>query len=244
MVATSPYKSLLIYISIFITTMKQTTDFLKAVKTTETFETVERLPLSNKIENGFITVSDKGIVRFYSIFDNSENEIKNSLKRQQAEVENELNNTADPLYKEELEDLNIQLSNIVRKADKQESLREYWIKLNSIEELKQMVNEIVLANKKTIGWIVYLLGWPLEIDWNTIQKTETKYNWIRLFTKEKKDNPRKWIVKNKVSGETVSLKDYIEDPNYKAEDYDREPTEDQETEQEHLKEYFKKRAWL
>lgn len=115
----------MILLLVFTTTMKQTTDFLKAVKATETFETVERLPLSNKIENGFITVSDKGIVRFYSIFDNSENEIKNSLKRQQVEVENELNNTADPLYKEELEDLNIQLSNIVRKADKQESLREY-----------------------------------------------------------------------------------------------------------------------
>jgi hypothetical protein len=107
-----------------------------------------------------------------------------------------------------------------------------------------MVKEIVRANKKTISWIIYLLGWAIEIDWNTIQKSHSDYTRVRLYTKEKKDDPKKGIVRNKISWETVSLKDYIEDPNYKAEDYDREPTEDQETEQEHLKEYFKKRAWL
>lgn len=218
------------------------TNFLQAVKATETYETLERLPLSNQIENGFITVSDKGIVRFHTIFDNTDNEIKNSLKRQQAEVEAELEETKDELYKEELESLNTQLCNMVRKADKQESLNEYWIQLNSVEELNQMVNEIVRANKKTIGWIIYLLGWALEIDWNTIQKTHSDYNRIRLFTKEKRDNPKDWIIKNIKDGTTVRLKDYIENPDYKPEDY--EVIREKELEEVSVKDYLKKKAGI
>lgn len=218
------------------------TNFLQAARATETYETLERLPLSNQIENGFITVSDKGIVRFHTIFDNTDNEIKNSLKRQQAEVEAELEETKDELYKEELESLNTQLCNMVRKADKQESLNEYWIQLNSVEELNQMVNEIVRANKKTIWGIIYLLGWALEIDGNTIQKTHSDYNRIRLYTKEKRDNPKDWIIKNIKDWSTVKLKDYIENPDYKPEDY--EVIRGKELEEVSVKNYLKKKAGL
>ena len=87
----------MILLLVFITTMNNTkTNLLQAVRATETYETLERLPLSNQIENGFITVSDKWIVRFHTIFDNTDNEIKNSLKRQQAEVENEIEEHKGP----------------------------------------------------------------------------------------------------------------------------------------------------
>ena len=242
-VAISPYKPLLIYILYLLQQMNNTkTNFLQAVRATETYETLERLPLSNQIENGFITVSDKWIVRFHTIFDNTDNEIKNSLKRQQAEVEAELEETKDELYKEELESLNTQLCNMVRKADKQESLNEYGIQLNSVEELNQMVSEIVRANKKTIWWIIYLLGWALEIDGNTIQKTHSDYNRIRLYTKEKRDNPKDWIIKNIKDGTTVKLKDYIENPDYKPEDY--EVIREKELEEVSVKDYLKKKAGL
>jgi hypothetical protein len=62
-----------------------------------------------------------------------------------------LNNTNDQLYKEELEDLNVQLSNMVKKSEKKESINEYGILLHDTAELDKMVKEIVRANKKTIS---------------------------------------------------------------------------------------------
>jgi len=222
--------------------MNNTKNFLDVVKATPTFDTVEKLPLSEKIQNGFITVSDKWTVRFYTIFDDSNSNIKDALLRQSYEIENEMENTDNEIYKEELESLNIQLTNMVRNAHKSESLREYGIQLKSTDQLQVMVNEIVKADKRTIWGIVYLLGWPLEIDWKTIQKSHSNYERVRLFEREKKDNPEDWLVKNVKDGSTVKLKDYIENPDYKPEDY--EVIRKKELEEVSVRDYLKKKAGI
>ena len=226
--------------------MTNAKNFLDVVKATPTFDTVEKLPLSEKIQNWFITVSDKWTVRFYSIFDDSNSNIKEALLRQSYEIENEMENTDNEIYKEELESLNIQLTNMVRNAHKSESLWEYGIQLKSTDQLQVMVNEIVKADKRTIGGIVYLLGWPLEIDWKTIQKSHSNYERVRLFEREKKDNPNDWLVKNVKDGSTVRLKDYLDNPDYKPEDYEviREKELEDTEEEESIKEYLKDKVGL
>lgn len=222
--------------------MKNTKDFLATAKTLPTYETIEKLPISDKIQNGFVTISDKGIVRFYSIFDDSNSNIKEALLRQSYEIENEIENTDNEMYKEELESLNTQLTNMVRNAHKSESLREYGIELTDTDQLQVMISEIIKADKRTIWGIVYLLGWPLEIDWKTIQKSHSNYKWIRLFEREKRDNPEDWLVKNVKDWTTVRLKDYIDNPDYKPEDY--ETIVEKELEEVSVRDYLKNKAWL
>ena len=227
--------------------MNNTKNFLEALASTPTFPEVERLPISNKIEWGFITCSADWIIRFYSIFDNSTKEITQSLLRQSDAVESELANTDNEIYKEELEALNQQLCSMVRNSNKSESLREYGIKLSNVSQLNEMLNEIVLANKRTIPGIVYLLWGPIEIkdkatgETITKQKSSSKYEWIRLFTKDKKD-PVKWVVKLS-DWTTVSMSQYLDN-------YDINPDEVrieegiEEIEQVSVRDYLKKKAGL
>lgn len=227
--------------------MTTTKNFLEALASTPTFPEVERLPISNKIEWGFITCSADWIIRFYSIFDNSTKEITQSLLRQSDAVESELANTDNEIYKEELEALNQQLCSMVRNSNKSESLREYGIKLANVSQLNEMLNEIVLANKRTIPGIVYLLWGPIEIkdkatgETITKQKSSSKYEWIRLFTKDKKD-PVKWVVKLS-DWSVVSMSQYLDN-------YDINPDEVrieegiEEIEQVSVRDYLKKKAGL
>ena len=158
-----------------------------------------------------------------------------------------MNNTDNEIYKEELEALNQQLCSMVRNSNKSESLREYGIKLANVSQLNEMLNEIILANKRTIPGIVYLLWGPIEIkdkvtgEVITKQKSSSKYEWIRLFTKDKKD-PVKWVVKLS-DWTTVSMSEYLDN-------YDINPDEVkieegiEEVEEASVRDYFRKRAGL
>lgn len=227
--------------------MNNTKNFLEALASTSTFPEVEQLPISKKISGGFITCSSDWIIRFYSVFDNSTKEITQSLLRQSDAVEAELANTDNEIYKEELEALNQQLCSMVRNSSKSESLREYGIKLANVNQLNEMVEEIIRADKRTIPGIVYLLWGPIEIkdkatgEVITKQKASTKYEWIRLFTREKKDTV-KWVVKLS-DWSVVSMSEYLNN-------YDISPEEArieegiEELEEVSVRDYLKKKAGL
>ena len=227
--------------------MNNTTNFLANVKATPTFPEVERLPISDKIEWGFITCSADWIVRFYTIFDNSISEVTQSLLRQSDAVEAEIANTKDEFYKEELEDLNKQLCSIVKNSSKNSSLQEYGIRLNSLEQRDEMLREIILADKRNISAIIYLLWGPVKIknkvtgEYEVKQKPSSKYEWIRVFTKEEKD-PVRGVVKL-ADGSSISLTEYIDN-------YDINPDEVkieegiEEVEEASVRDYFRKRAGL
>ena len=227
--------------------MNNTTNFLANVSATPTFPEVERLPISDKIEWGFITCSSDWIVRFYTIFDNSISEVTQSLLRQSDAVEAEIANTKDEFYKEELEDLNKQLCSIVKNSSKNSSLQEYGIRLKSLEQRDEMLREIILADKRNISAIIYLLWGPVKIknkvtgEYEVKQKPSSKYEWIRVFTKEEKD-PVRGVVKL-ADGSSISLTEYIDN-------YDLNPDEVkieegiEEVEQASVRDYFRKRAGL
>ena len=228
--------------------MNNTTNFLANVKATPTFPEVDRLPISEKIEWGFITCSADWIIRFYSIFDNSTKEITQSLLEAiRCCWSWDWLTLKDEFYKEELEDLNKQLCSIVKNSSKNSSLQEYGIRLNSLEQRDEMLREIILADKRNISAIIYLLWGPVKIknkvtgEYEVKQKPSSKYEWIRVFTKEEKD-PVRGVVKL-ADGSSISLTEYIDN-------YDLNPDEVkieegiEEVEETSVRDYFRKRAGL
>lgn len=229
--------------------MKTTNKFLAVAKATPVFPEVEKLPLSSKIKDWHITVSGDGIMRFYRYFDFTENEIKKSLKMQSASVEDEIANTKNEIYKDELKSLNRQLSQMVQNSSKTSSLEEWWIKLRDANDIVKIVNEILLADKRTIGGIIYLLGGPLTItdketeEVKTIQKNRKDYDWIRVYTKEMKDKV-KGVVKLS-NGDKVSVKEYLDNYDISSEDWVFENgIEEEEMDSIQVREYFSRLAGL